>query len=172
MPTINPNVCPECGGRKKQEFDLCYDCSQKKRGASYGSRGSGGGGLPKELVFDSFYGKDGYLRREIFLEGSQQAAELFEREGVSQGSIRSLFQMLKSVEQRIRTEKKLPQGEVDENFMKFIGHVEYQTKREVLKTKTFRDFVVGHQEVVLGNTKEYVGFVQYLTCIMQRIKTK
>lgn len=136
---------------------------------------SGGGGygsppLPRECVFDSFYGQDGYLKKAIFLEGAQKAAEYFEREGMSQTSFRALFNMLKAVEQRMRTEK-MPQGGINEAFLRFIRHVQYQNKRGIIK-EGFKKFVDEHQNVVLDNSDEFKGFVEYLASILARMKMK
>jgi hypothetical protein len=174
MSPNDPNVCPNCGKRKKPEFPICYDCSQQQRGSSGSSRGgfSREEGLPQECVFDTFYTKEGFLRPEIFLAAAEKAASVFENGGMSQTTIRSLFYMLKAMEQRLKVEKNIPQGEVNEVFLKFIRQVEYQTKRQVIATKSFKEWVDTHTKVVLGSAKEFMGFVEYLTSIVARIKVK
>ncbi len=80
--------------------------------------------------------------------------------------------MLKSMEQRIRSDKNIQIGDINETFLRFIRQVEYQTKREILKTDSFKKFVEAHQDIILDNKKEFVGFVEYFTSIMCRIRTK
>jgi len=171
MTTPDPNVCPQCGGRKRPEFDLCYNCSQARRGGGRKTQPSAGRALPQECVFNTFYGEDGKLRREIFLESAEKAARLFEEQKMSQASIRSLFQMLKSLEQRLKVDKDMSVGELNEVFFRFIRQVEYQAKREVIP-EVFRQFVDQHKDVVIGDIREFKGFVEYLTSIVARMKTK
>lgn len=127
--------------------------------------------MPANCVFRTFYGEDGYLKREIFIESAGKTARIFENEGMTQTSFRSLFNMLKSMEQRLKAGK-IPQGEVDEAFLDFIRQVEYKTNREVLKSDIFRKFVNAHKDIVLGNEKEFKGFVEYLTSILAYMKPK
>lgn len=152
---MSSTICTKCGGKKKPGFDLCFNCSQTQRGGGYGAKSGSDDALPKDLVFESFYGKDGFLRREIFLEAAEKAARLFEEKNITQTSLRGLFQMLKAVEQRIRTDKDLKDGEINETFMRFIRQVDYQTKREIIKTPIFKDFVNEHQEIVLKSREEF-----------------
>ncbi len=169
----DPNKCPQCGRPKKPEFDVCFTCSQTNKGSGTGGRSKKSGNeIPSECVLNTFY-KGDYLRREIFLEQAQRLADIFggDRKGMSQSSIRSLFGMLKAMEQRIRVEKNLPEDEMREVYYKFVRHCEYQRKRDIIP-ESFLNFAKVHLDTATKNNREFRGFVEYLTSIMARMKTK
>jgi len=170
MSAADSTKCPKCGGFKKPEFELCFKCSQQQRGGGRPGGSRPEAILPPECVFKSFYGADGYLRPEIFIQSAEKAAKVFEEDGMTQTSFRSFFNMLKSMEQRLRAGT-VPQGEVNENFLRFVRQVEYQVKRNVIKD-TFKQFVDAHRDVVLSSVKEFKGFVEYLSSILARLRTK
>ena len=162
--------CPKCGGWKKPEFDLCYNCSQENRGAGAGSFK----GKQKIHIFaDTFLNEKGFPKKDIYQEAAENAANAFQnaRPQMSQKSIRSIFQMLKTMELRMRTEKDIPEEEVFDVFYKMERQVSYQEKREVVP-RIFLDFVEKHKDLATKNKKEFLGFVEYLTSIMARMKTK
>lgn len=187
----DPNKCPKCGGFKKPDFDLCFNCGQANRGnhpgrggsGGYsGSSGGGGGGgyppkpqatVPKDCIYDTFYQADGKnLKLALFFESAEQLAQIFGDERMSQSSIRSLFNMLKSVEQRIKVEQdKISDAEVQVKFSEFARQCEYQNGRKVIPA-VFLQFVRAHTDTALKNKQEFCGFVEYLTSIMARMKSR
>lgn len=171
----DPTTCPKCGKPKQPQHKLCYSCfkeSQRNRGNG-GGRGRGGSAtLPEECVFkESFYGDNDHLRREIFMEAAQEAASTFERDRMSASSIRSLFQMLKDMDQRAKSDPDLPLGEVQERYYHFVRQCVYQQKRDIIKD-AFLQFAERHTDVATKSKEEFHGFVEYLTSIMARMKTK
>ncbi len=178
--------CKICGRKALPGKDVCMNCTSShsqrqhkpERGSGgYQRRGSGGGGpkrsqpqLPSECKFtDSFYAEDGHIKREVLLESAEKAAYAFQDAQMTQTSLRQLFNALKSIQQRLRADKSLAEGFLRENFLKFVSHVEYQTRRRAVHL-IFRDFVNSHRELVISNRREFHGFVDYLTSIMCRMK--
>jgi CRISPR/Cas system CSM-associated protein Csm2 small subunit len=169
-------TCPQCGKRKKPEHPLCWDCFQKSRGSKgqgySGNRGNDS--IPGQILFeDSFY-RDGFLKREIYIESAQEAASFFERQkpSLSSSSIRSLFYKLKAVEQRLQNPvDKPPLPEVQQAYYEFVRQCVYQDKRNVIPT-AFRLFAEKHLDVATKSEEEFQGFVQYLTSIIASMKSK
>jgi len=189
--------CRECGKEfeaKQPRFETCYDCYQKKKrqggvGNTMDFSGIGGagqpnprhrpsgvdqGGIPAECVFTTFLDEEGYYKRAIFLESAQKAASLFSKppeksSGMTQSSLRQLFNMLKDAERRLRIGEDF--GSARETFFRFARQVEYQTNREVTP-RVFQDFVQKHIDTASKNPEEFKGFVEYLTSIMAQMKQK
>ena len=127
----------------------------------------------------SFYGVDGFPKREIYIEAAETAARTFERaptsdrKGMTNASIRRLFNMLKQTEQRIQGERDGQQafGLARTAFYEFTRQVEYQVRRQVVPD-VFQEFVKAHLNLSTSSTKEFRGFVEYLTSIMARMRQK
>ena len=94
------------------------------------------------------------------------------REGLTASQLRQLFHMLKSVEQRLKSEPDLDFGIVREAVWKFARHVTYQVKRGALESPTFSALVEKHIDLACKDAKEFVGFVEYLTSIVAYLKEK
>jgi CRISPR/Cas system CSM-associated protein Csm2 small subunit len=170
--------CKTCGGSTLGDYEYCLKCkppSNRPRQDSYqrptGQYG-GRSAVPSDCIFkDSFYAQDGYLRREIFIEAAEKMADLLQSEGMTQTSIRHLFNMIKATEMRLKVDKNLPNGFIRENFLKFVTHTEYQFRRGVVRD-LFKEFVESHKDLAVKDRKEFRGFVEYLTSIVARMKQK
>jgi CRISPR/Cas system CSM-associated protein Csm2 small subunit len=128
--------------------------------------------VPKECIFTTFYTSSGYLRREIFIEAAEKMSRLLTNERMTQSSFRSLFNMLKTVEQRIKKEREeIHDDEVRQTYYKFVEQCDYQVNRRII-THLFAKFARYHLDTVTKNKREFSGFVEYLTAIMARMKTK
>jgi len=183
--------CKICGREALPGKDVCMNCTSSQsqrqgnpshlspeRGHRSGGGFRGGGGrqrqasLPDECIFtDSFYGEDGHLRREVLLESAEKAAAAFRSVRMTQTSLRNFFNALKSMQQRLKTDKSLGEGFLREQFLRFVSHTEYQAGR-LEEIRLFRDFVTSHRELAIKSTKEFNGFLEYLTSIMCRIRPK
>lgn len=171
-------VCKQCGKQTLGTYEYCLNCRPKSNNpaptGSYsgGHRGGPSHGLPPECIFkDSFYASDGYLRKEIFMDAAEKMYLVFQSERITQTSIRHLFNMLKSVEMRLKADRDLPLGFVRENFFKFVTHTVYQTNRGIL-SPLFKEFIERHADLAVKEKKEFRGFVEYLTSIVARMKQK
>jgi len=168
--TTAPAKCQKCGKPLKDpKYTLCYECNQKSKGDPVGSTRESE--LPKECIFESFYDDGGHLRREIFIEAAKEASEVFMRANISQTSIRNLFNLLKDMANRLQADRNLDFGIARETFYKFVRQVEYNVKRQVLHS-VFQEIAERHLEVSTKSKKEYLGFVEYLTSIVARLKSK
>jgi hypothetical protein len=162
--------CQKCGKPvKDSKYKLCYECSQKSKGDPGGATREQE--LPKGCIFASFYDEGGHLRREIFIEAAKEASEVFMRANISQTSIRNLFNLLKDMSNRLQADRNLDFGTARETFYKFVRQVEYNVKRQVLHP-VFQVFAERHLEVSTTSKKEFLGFVEYLTSIVARLKSK
>ena len=171
-------VCKKCGKPTLGTYEYCLNCkpmsskSAPTSGYSAGYRSGSVRGLPPECIFkDSFYASDGYLKKEIFMGAAQKMSLEFQSEGMTQTSIRHLFNMIKAIEMRLKADKDLSLGFVRENFYKFVTHTEYQTNRGVLRP-LFKEFIESHSDLAVKDKKEFKGFVEYLTSIVARMKQK
>ncbi|MDP8238813.1 MAG: type III-A CRISPR-associated protein Csm2 [Candidatus Hatepunaea meridiana] len=176
MQSNKKNKCKVCGEWKANPpYDVCYNCSQQTRGASRGGRSqSFGGTIPDKCTMENFYlPESGCLRPEIFLKEAETLADIFmnAKPSMSQSSIRSMFGMLKSTERRIKHEKEFHIDCVREVYYRFIRHCEYQNKRNIIPDM-FLDFANKHREIATRDKDQFRGFVEYLTSIMARMKTK
>ncbi|MCB9367141.1 MAG: type III-A CRISPR-associated protein Csm2 [Calditrichaeota bacterium] len=141
---------------------------------------SGGGGqdnrrtdaerILRENTFKTFY-DGGFLRKEIFMSSADRMARLFEDNRMSQGSFRSLFNMLHAVDKRIAANPDLELGAVREDLYRFVTLCEYQHKRRVIQVE-FLKFVKNHVDVAEQSKEEFHGFVEYLKSIMARMRAK
>ncbi len=158
----NQVLCPIC--KKKyydpNRFTECYDCSKKKRG----DRSRGGqfqsGGLPRECVFNSFLNDAGLPRREIYIEAADTAANIFGNAKVklTQGQIRQAFQMLKSMEQRVKAERNINPEIVFNSYYQFARQIEYQLKRNLIHEE-FAEFVRNQTDTDTISFDEFKVFV-------------
>ena len=166
--------CQSCGRPLKDpKFKFCYECDQKmKRGAGDIQTIS----LPKECIFETFYDSKNHLRREIFIESADKISEIFMNANISQTSLRNLFHLLKDMANRLQADKKLDIGVAGETFYKFHRQVVYNVNRKgdkgPLLHPVFKEFVEGHMDVATKSREEYLGFVEYLTSIVARLKSK
>ncbi len=161
--------CQICGKPVKDpKFKFCYECDQKKKKSAEDIQTVS---LPKECIFETFYDSKNHLRREIFIESADKVSEVFMTANISQTSLRNLFHLLKDMANRLQADKKLDFGVAGETFYKFHRQVVYNVKRAVLHP-VFKEFVESHLNVATKSKEEYFGFVEYLTSIVARLKSK
>jgi len=128
--------------------------------------------VPADCIFSSgFFDDDGCLRREVSIEASEEMARALGREGMTQTSIRNLFNMLNEADRRVKANPDLPLGFVREHYDKFLTQTEYQYGRGIVK-KAFRDLALGHKDVAVRSKEEFRGFVDYLRAIIARMQVK
>lgn len=170
--------CKNCGKETLLGYEYCPQCAAAHRSpiqdrhSRNRTQFRGQGGLPESCIFkESFFDDDGYLKRDVSMEASERMARLLENEGMTQTSIRNLFNMIKNADMRLKSDPDLPLGFVREQYSKFVTQTEYQFKRGIVK-KNFRDFVVAHEGMAIRNRKEFQGFVDYFAAIVARIKIK
>lgn len=153
-----------------------YEQRKPSGGKPYGGYQQRAQELPPECIFrDTFYErKYDCLKKGVFIDAAETAAKVFGRE-MSQSSIRSAFQTLKVTAKRIKTEK-LDDCQVNNDFYKFVTYCEYQNRRKAagkaIVPDSFLKFVKEHTKVVESNKNEFLGFLEYLTSILARMKTK
>lgn len=169
-----PSRCQKCGKPVKDpKYKLCYECNQKQR--------EGGSSelkqeifLPQECIFSTFYDEKKYLRREIYIEGAEKAAEAFTKAGITTTSIRNLFYPLKEMANNLKTNKTLEFGFAKDAFFKVHRQIVYNINRKGDKGPVlhpvFKEFVDKHLEIVTNKKEEFLGFVEYLTSIVARLK--
>jgi translation initiation factor 2B subunit (eIF-2B alpha/beta/delta family) len=168
-PSSQPK-CQKCGKPLKDpKYKLCYECNQKAR--SEQAEGGKSLALPASCVFQSFYDDRGHLRRQIFIEAARELSDLFMKANISQTSIRNLFNLLKDMANRLQADRNLDFGIAQETFYRFVRQVEYNVKRQVLNP-IFQEFAERHLNVSTKDRKEFMGFVEYLTSIVARLKSK
>ena len=167
--------CQKCGKPVKDpKFKFCYECNQKMKQGDAPSYETIA--LPKECIFETFYDGEKHLRKEIFIGSADKASEIFMNANISQTSLRNLFHLLKDMANRLQAEKKLDFGLAKETFYKFHRQVVYNVNRKgdkgPLLHPVFKEFVENHVDVATKSREEYLGFVEYLTSIVARLKSK
>ncbi len=130
--------------------------------------------LPPECIIKgSFYDEQGCMKEEIFLTAAEKASQCFR--DMSQKSIRTMFKALKATERKIKTGK-VDACPIKDDLNKFYIFCRYQSSRKrenkFIVTPQFLKFVEGHLELAKRNGREFLGFLQYLTSIMARMKMK
>lgn len=126
--------------------------------------------LDEKYVFDTFYDGE-FLKKDVFLGKAEEAANFFRQRGVTQTSFRNIFYMLKDAQKRLK-KGKMEFGEAKVKFYEVVRLVDYQVNREVIKTGAFADLFKKHLELATKNEREFIGFVEYLTSILARLKQK
>ena len=171
-----PAKCQKCGKPVKDpKYKLCYECSQKQR---EGERGESRQeiSLPQECIFRTFYGENNFPRREIYIEGAEKASEAFTRAGITATSVRNLFYPLKEMANNMKTNKNLDFGFAKDAFLKVHRQIVYNVNRKGDKGPVlhpvFKEFVDKHLDLVMSKKEEFLGFVEYLTSIVARLKSK
>lgn len=144
--------------------------SQPRPGPGQQQHGASNQERIKKHTHPSFY-ENGFLRKEIFLDSAAEMARLFEENKMSQGSFRSLFNLLNFVDKKISADPKLPLPYVREQLYRFVTLCEYQHKRRVIQLE-FLMFVKAHLSVAEKSKEEFHGFVEYLKSIMARMRAK
>lgn len=180
--------CKNCGKEALPGQEYCMMCkntqsntnpnrarhgnSSPGRGREGYSRGTDDVSIPNICLFrDSFYDDDGYLKREIFLEAAEAMARLLQENSMTQTSLRHLFNEIGFIRSRIKSDRNLPLGFIRENLLKFVVHTEYQTRRNVTK-ECFKRFVDLHKDLAMKDKREFLGFAEYFTSIVARMKQK
>ena len=171
-------TCKSCGKQTFGNYEYCMNCKPQ------GQKSSQGGGyrsrddhretseLPAECIFtDSFYESDGYIKGEVYTDAAEKMARLFQREYMTQTSLRHLFNAVNAIKMKLKSDRSTPQGYIRENFLKIIAHTEYQAKRGVVK-EVFRKFMDTHKELAIKDRKEFLGFADYFMSIVARMKQK
>ncbi|OGP89562.1 MAG: hypothetical protein A2157_16885 [Deltaproteobacteria bacterium RBG_16_47_11] len=175
--TKAPDVpkCQKCGKPVKDpKYKLCFECSQKTKLESH--EGTQEINLPRECVFETFYDDQNHLKREIFIEAAEKASGIFMGANISQTSIRNLFHLLKDMANRLQADRRLDFGIARETFYKFHRQVVYNANRKgdrgPLLHPVFKEFVEKHLDTATTGREQYLGFVEYLTSIVARLKSK
>jgi len=170
LPTGSSAKCQKCGKPfKDPKYKFCFECSQKMK--EVGDDTTQEIALPKECIFQTFYDDKGHLKREIFIEAAEKASELFMNANISQTSIRNLFNLLKDMANRLKADRQFDFGIAQETFYKFHRQVVYNVKRQILNP-VFKEFAEKHLDAATKTKEEYLGFVEYLTSIVARLKSK
>lgn len=163
--------CPQCGGRKKPEFAVCYDCHQRQRSGGQPPRGGNTAAadppstLPRECVFDTFYGADGKLRRELFYNAPQQLAAILKTAQLKPHALRLLYQGFLSFAAPLR-DNRLDFETARERFgIFYVERVIRQAQRGFLPP-LMKDFVDAHRDLALKSREEMLGLFRYLTNVL------
>lgn len=177
--------CKVCGKDTLPGYEYCIRCNpdkgKKEKDVGYQQQRSGRGDrrggtpydrIPDECIFrHGFYDPDGYLKREVNIESAEKMAYILQDKGISQTSVRQLFNSIKHTESMLISRPEMETGFIREKFGKFVTDVEYQSKRGVIPF-LFKDFVRAHLDIAESSVKEFKGFVAYLTAIVCRMKQK
>lgn len=131
----------------------------------YQGPGYGGGQLPLECVFSTFYGPDGYLDEKIFFVAAKKAAGAFDDGGVTPTSYRRIYQQFLNLIKPLRgDESRFPKTR--EEFGRLYAHrIEYGVSKNVLKP-ILRELFDRHKDLALSSSREMLGFFEYVTCIL------
>lgn len=156
-------------GRKQGEFtaiNVVISSSPQPVTAPAAAPASGGGGssLPKECIFDTFYGADGYLKPEVFYGPPHVAAEKFRRAGLKVTQFRQLYQAFLAFAGPLR-DKRMDFGAARERFgVMFVERVVRQHERGHLPREV-SDLMVDHRALALSDRREMLAFFRYITNI-------
>ena len=167
-------ICKQCEEEFKARehfYKLCPSCHRSGTHAGRSKTAPAQRTVPAECTFTTFYGEDGYLKREIYLESAEKMTGILESNGMTMSQIRNLFHMLKSASNVLKADPNADFGEARQTFYEFVRQVDYQHKRKHIPDN-FVKFVKDHVDVATKSAKEFDGFVQYLTSILARIKQK
>ncbi|MCR4318153.1 MAG: type III-A CRISPR-associated protein Csm2 [Planctomycetes bacterium] len=128
--------------------------------------------MPEDFYVNDSFTEGEFLKREIFIEKAEKAAIHFENNNLTSNSLRTLFYMLKSADNKLK-QPGACFGEARETLYKFMRQVDYNVNRDVIKLNTgFRDFARAHVSIAEKNKEEFHGFVEFITSIVARLKTK
>jgi len=128
--------------------------------------------LPDQYIFKSFYDADRQLLRGVYLETARDLANQCAQEGLTTTQLRQLFFMLKAEEQRLRADASRNFGLTRDTLYRFARQVAYQQKRNVLKSRTFVQWVEKHLDLACKSPAEFRGFVECLTSIVAYLAEK
>lgn len=163
--------CPECGGSKKPEFELCYACSQKQGGGGRAPSGSNARNpeqtpkLASDCVFESFYGENGKLRPQLFFQAPQKLASDLHKAGLTPHALRLLYQGFFGFAAPLR-DNRLDFATAQERFGVFyVERVVRQTQRGMLPP-LMKSLIDSHRDVALRNREEMLGLFRYLTNLL------
>ena len=167
-------ICESCGKKfdaSKDFYKLCPSCHRSGTHSGRGRAGPAQRTVPSECVFKTFFGEEGYPKREIYIESAVKMSEILEREDMKMSQIRNLFHMLKSASRILKADPHAEFGEARKTFCEFVRQVDYQYKRERIPP-VFVEFVRQHVDIATKDPNEFFGFVEYFTSILARIKQR
>ncbi len=121
--------------------------------------------IPAECVFQSYYGEDGTLRREIFIEAAERVARLFNsREGnVRPFALRLFLNRVKAIERDLRA-KKCTMEQAREKLYIVRRDAAHQVGRRTMG-QVFVEFLNKNLETALKDEREFRGFVEYFASV-------
>ncbi len=167
-------TCEKCGKKfeAKQTFHkLCPNCYRGGTPQNKAGVGPAPKTVPAECTFATFYGENGNLKREIFIESAEKMTSILEDASMTMSQTRNLFHMLKSASIVLKADPKADFGATRQTFYEFVRQVDYQHKRGHIPD-VFVEFVRDHVDVATKDAKEFEGFVEYLESILARFKQK
>ncbi len=124
----------------------------------------GASSLPKECVFDTFYGGDGFLKPEIFFTAPRAAAEKFRAAGLKASQFRQLYQAFLAFAGPLR-DNRMEFGAAREKFgVMYVERVVRQCERGHLPP-VVADLMVDHRTLALSDRREMLALFRYLTNI-------
>lgn len=167
-------TCEKCGEKfeaRENFYKYCPSCFRAGPGSGKGKREPPPDTVPAECIFTTFYTEDGYPKRELYIDSAEKMTSILEKNGMTMSQLRSLFHMLKSASNLLKSSPEARFGDARKTFHEFVRQVDHQNKRGHVPA-VFVKFVRDHLEVATKNAKEFDGFVEYLTSILARIKQK
>ena len=154
-------------GRKPGEFtavNVVITAAPPVRPAAAAPPPGGASSLPKECVFDTFYGGDGFLKPEMFFTAPRAAAEMFRRSGLKATQFRQLYQAFLAIAGPLR-DNRMSFGAAKEKFgIMYVERVVRQCERGHLP-RAVADLMVDHRALALSDRREMLALFRYLTNI-------
>lgn len=124
----------------------------------------GASSLPKECVFDTFYGGDGFLKPEMFFTAPRAAAEKFRGAGLKASQFRQLYQAFLAFAGPLR-DNRMSFGAAKEKFgIMYVERVVRQHKRGYIPQEVV-DLMLDHRTLALTDRREMLALFRYLTNI-------
>ena len=87
-------TCEGCGKKfeaREAFHKLCQDCFRSRTPPGRARTAPPPRTVPGECTFATFYGEDGYLKREVYLESAEKMTGILESAGMTMNQIRNLI---------------------------------------------------------------------------------
>lgn len=132
--------------------------------AAVPASGGGASSLPKDCIFDTFYGADGFLKPDIFYQAPRVAAQIFRDAGLQASQFRQLYQAFLAFAGPLRDNRMVFEAAKEKFGVMYVERVVRQSKRGYLQQPVV-DLMLDHRELALSDKREMLALFRYLTNI-------
>lgn len=175
--------CVECGKEfepRDPRFKMCPDCYRRggagggggARGQTAGGQGqqggaSGGGGA-SSLLLPAYYGDQGTLLREVYIDTPRRVAQSLQAMDMKTASVRRFYTQVRRIWDDL-ARGTIPFPEAQSRLARLVPLVEYRVTRKVVPA-AFAEFIRHHEKLARQSPENMRGFKEHFEAVVCYLK--